>query len=157
MHEYRWRAKGSVAYRWYIGQDSQHIPYRGKGTYLEHYPSCSQLDLILNASIIPFFLMKIASVILTELVLKFARCCIIVEDKGNTFKIITWEHKFFFHHQFSMLVAKDIGGWILWAHMIFPSEGEPRHSVKLLPCDHEVMGSSPGNSLLQKCRERLRT
>ena len=29
--------------------------------------------------------------------------------------------------------------------------------VKLLPCDHEVMGSSPGNSLLQKCRERLRT
>ncbi|XP_044364732.1 uncharacterized protein [Triticum aestivum] len=29
--------------------------------------------------------------------------------------------------------------------------------AKLLPCDHEVMGSSPGNSLLQKCRERLRT
>ena len=29
--------------------------------------------------------------------------------------------------------------------------------VKLLPCDHEVMGSSPRNSLLQKCRERLRT
>jgi hypothetical protein len=29
--------------------------------------------------------------------------------------------------------------------------------VKLLPCDHEVMGSSPGNSLLQKCRERLHT
>ena len=29
--------------------------------------------------------------------------------------------------------------------------------VKLLPCDHEVMGSSPENSLLQKCRERLRT
>ncbi|VAI19822.1 unnamed protein product [Triticum turgidum subsp. durum] len=28
--------------------------------------------------------------------------------------------------------------------------------AKLLPCDHEVMGSSPGNSLLQKCRERLR-
>ncbi|VAH37276.1 unnamed protein product [Triticum turgidum subsp. durum] len=28
---------------------------------------------------------------------------------------------------------------------------------KLLPCDHEVTGSSPGNSLLQKCRERLRT
>jgi hypothetical protein len=33
--------------------------------------------------------------------------------------------------------------------MIFPSEGEPRHSVKLLPCDHEVMGSSPGNSLAE--------
>jgi len=29
--------------------------------------------------------------------------------------------------------------------------------VKLLPCDHEVTGSSPGNSHLQKCRERLRT
>ena len=29
--------------------------------------------------------------------------------------------------------------------------------VKLLPCDQEVTGSSPGNSLLQKCRERLRT
>ena len=29
--------------------------------------------------------------------------------------------------------------------------------VKPLPCDHEVTGSSPGNSLLQKCRERLRT
>jgi hypothetical protein len=29
--------------------------------------------------------------------------------------------------------------------------------VKLLICDHEVMGSSPGNSLLQKCKERLRT
>ncbi|VAH33209.1 hypothetical protein VPH35_021920 [Triticum aestivum] len=29
--------------------------------------------------------------------------------------------------------------------------------VKLPPCDHEVTGSSPGNSLLQKCRERLRT
>ena len=29
--------------------------------------------------------------------------------------------------------------------------------VKLLPCDHEVTGSSLGNNLLQKCRERLRT
>src|SRR3954468_23461622 len=27
----------------------------------------------------------------------------------------------------------------------------------MLPCDHEVTGSSPGNSLLQKCRVRLRT
>jgi hypothetical protein len=26
-----------------------------------------------------------------------------------------------------------------------------------MPCDHEVMGSSPENSLLQKCRERLYT
>ena len=29
--------------------------------------------------------------------------------------------------------------------------------VKLLPCDHEVTGLSPGNSLLQNCREMLRT
>jgi hypothetical protein len=29
--------------------------------------------------------------------------------------------------------------------------------VKLLPCDHEVMGLSPGNNLLQNCRERLCT
>ena len=29
--------------------------------------------------------------------------------------------------------------------------------VKLLLYDHEVTGSSPRNSLLQKCRERLRT
>jgi hypothetical protein len=33
----------------------------------------------------------------------------------------------------------------------------PGAAVKLLPCDHEVMGSSPGNSLLQKCRKRLHT
>ena len=36
-------------------------------------------------------------------------------------------------------------------------KGSPSAAVKLLPCDHEVTGSSPGNSLLQKCRERLRT
>jgi hypothetical protein len=33
---------------------------------------------------------------------------------------------------------------------------EPWCSVKLLPCDHEVTDSSPENSLLQKCRARLR-
>jgi hypothetical protein len=33
-------------------------------------------------------------------------------------------------------------------------KGSPGAAVKLLPCDHEVMRSSPGNSLLQKCRER---
>jgi hypothetical protein len=27
-------------------------------------------------------------------------------------------------------------------------KGRPGAAVKLLPCDHEVMGSSPGNSLL---------
>jgi hypothetical protein len=31
----------------------------------------------------------------------------------------------------------------------------PGAAVKLLPWDHEVMGSSPGNSPLHKCRERL--
>jgi hypothetical protein len=36
-------------------------------------------------------------------------------------------------------------------------KGSPGATIKLLPCDHEVMDSSPGNSLLQKCRERLRT
>jgi hypothetical protein len=34
-------------------------------------------------------------------------------------------------------------------------EGDPDAAVKLLPCDHEVMGFSPRNSLLKKCRERL--
>jgi pseudo-response regulator 7 len=29
--------------------------------------------------------------------------------------------------------------------------------VKLLPCEHEVMGSSLGNNLLQKCRKMFRT
>jgi hypothetical protein len=33
-------------------------------------------------------------------------------------------------------------------------KGSPSAALKLLPCDHEVMGSSPGNCLLQKCRER---
>jgi hypothetical protein len=33
-------------------------------------------------------------------------------------------------------------------------KGSPSAAVKLLPCDHEVMGLIPGNSLLQKCRER---
>jgi hypothetical protein len=31
----------------------------------------------------------------------------------------------------------------------------PGTAVKLLPCDHEVMCSSPGNSLLQICREMI--
>jgi hypothetical protein len=33
----------------------------------------------------------------------------------------------------------------------------PGAAVKLLPCDNEVMGSSPRNILLQKCSERMRT
>jgi hypothetical protein len=35
-------------------------------------------------------------------------------------------------------------------------KGRPGAVVKFLPCDHEVMSSNPGNSLLQKCKERLR-
>jgi hypothetical protein len=31
----------------------------------------------------------------------------------------------------------------------------PGAVVKLLPCDHEVMGLNPENNLLQKCRERV--
>jgi hypothetical protein len=41
---------------------------------------------------------------------------------------------------------------------LYIQKGRPGAVVKLLLCDHEVMGSSPGNSLLQKkCRERLYT
>jgi hypothetical protein len=36
-------------------------------------------------------------------------------------------------------------------------KGSPSTAVKLLSSDHEVMISSPGNNLLQKCRERLCT
>jgi hypothetical protein len=41
--------------------------------------------------------------------------------------------------------------------LVSVKKGSPGAVIKLLPCDHEIMGSSPGNSLLQKCRERLRT
>jgi hypothetical protein len=34
-------------------------------------------------------------------------------------------------------------------------KGSPSTAVKLLPFDHEVMGPNPGNSFLQKCKERL--
>jgi hypothetical protein len=40
--------------------------------------------------------------------------------------------------------------------LMFPKRS-PGAAVTLLPCDHEVMGSSTRNSLLQKCRKRLRT
>jgi hypothetical protein len=36
-------------------------------------------------------------------------------------------------------------------------KGRPGAAVNLLPYDHEIMGSSPQKSLLQKCRENLRT
>jgi hypothetical protein len=39
------------------------------------------------------------------------------------------------------------------AGFVFPYvwKGSPGAAVKLLPCDHEVMSSSPENNLLQKC------
>jgi hypothetical protein len=36
-------------------------------------------------------------------------------------------------------------------------KGSSGAAVNLLPCGHEAMGSSPGNSLLHKCKEKLRT
>jgi hypothetical protein len=42
--------------------------------------------------------------------------------------------------------------FILYTYLM---KGSPGAVVKLLPFDHEVMGSSLGNNLLQKCRERL--
>jgi hypothetical protein len=35
-------------------------------------------------------------------------------------------------------------------------KGTPGAAVKLLSCDHEVMGSNPGNNLFRKCRKKLR-
>jgi hypothetical protein len=46
---------------------------------------------------------------------------------------------------------------IMKHNIISCSRGSPNAAVNLFPCDHEVMGSSPRNSILQKCRERLRT
>jgi hypothetical protein len=51
-------------------------------------------------------------------------------------------------------INKTISGCAM--HLICSNsslKGCPGAAVKLLPCDHEVIGSSPGN-LLQKCRKR---
>jgi hypothetical protein len=37
---------------------------------------------------------------------------------------------------------------IFCVHIVYEMMGSPGAAVKLLPCDHEVMGSSLGNSLL---------
>uniref|UniRef100_R7W3A6 MPN domain-containing protein n=1 Tax=Aegilops tauschii TaxID=37682 RepID=R7W3A6_AEGTA len=65
-----------------------------------------------------------------------------VQDKGSLFTL-GWIHPIR-----SML--PNCGQCFM--HFPYTMEG----AVKLLPCDHEVTGSSPGNSLLQECRERLR-
>jgi hypothetical protein len=38
-----------------------------------------------------------------------------------------------------------------YVHRTALLKGKPGTVVKLLPCDHEVKGSSPGNNLFQKC------
>jgi hypothetical protein len=43
------------------------------------------------------------------------------------------------------------------SYIFLQLKGSPSAAVKLLLCDHEVIGSSLGNNLLQKCKERLRT
>ena len=55
-----------------------------------------------------------------------------------------------------LLMAASVAGGVMWSSIVV-YKGSLGAAVKLLPCDHEVTGSSPGNSLLQKCRERLRT
>jgi hypothetical protein len=46
--------------------------------------------------------------------------------------------------QISFIVIYGYCYYICFVH----AKGNPVTMVKLLPCDHEVMGSSPGNSLL---------
>jgi hypothetical protein len=46
---------------------------------------------------------------------------------------------------------KNWDGVTCWSEIFW----SPSAAVKLLPCDHEVMGSGPENILLQKCWERL--
>jgi hypothetical protein len=45
--------------------------------------------------------------------------------------------------------------YFLFYSILFLHPWSPDAAVKLLPCDHEVMGSSHGNNFLQKCREML--
>jgi hypothetical protein len=42
-------------------------------------------------------------------------------------------------------------------NMVLVEKGSLGAAVKLLPCDHESMDSSPENSLLHKCMKRLCT
>jgi hypothetical protein len=49
------------------------------------------------------------------------------------------------------LHKQDCGSYMHRAALLKRSPGT---AVKLLPCDHKVMGSSLGNSLLLKCKER---
>jgi hypothetical protein len=46
---------------------------------------------------------------------------------------------------------------ILFFRHVHVKKGNPGATVKLLPCDQEVVVSSPRNSFLQQCRGRLFT
>jgi hypothetical protein len=57
-----------------------------------------------------------------------------------------------------VIVEETVSTDFLFHHIIIfycEQKGSPGTAVKLLPYDHEVKGSSPRNSRLQKCRERL--
>jgi hypothetical protein len=68
-----------------------------------------------------------------------------LEVKNNTLHVV--------HRDLFLLYRNYVKLFILTqCHMM---KGSPGPAVKLLPCDHEVMGSSPGNKLLQKCSRTL--
>jgi hypothetical protein len=60
---------------------------------------------------------------------------------------------------FTYIRPKVVGSYASgsYVHQAALLKGSPGAAVKLLPCDHEVMGSSPENSLLHKCRGMLCT
>jgi hypothetical protein len=54
-----------------------------------------------------------------------------------------------------MILFPVHGGF--FPNCVLLGKGSPGTAVKLLPCDHEVMGSSSRNNLLHKGRKRLHT
>jgi hypothetical protein len=62
------------------------------------------------------------------------------------------------HHCLNNLTRPSIAPYVFrMLCATYWMKGSDGIAVKLLPCDHEVMGSSPENSLWWKCRERLCT